>query len=327
MLKNFDVICAGAAIVDILLQPVSKNIFDTESYPLEKIVMTIGGDAINEAIIMSRLGCKTALMSKIGTDPAGRFIEDACNESNIDHESLRVDTHVDTSINVGLVTETGERTFVTNKSGSLWKMCEADIDVSRFSQAKILSLASIFNEPLLTGKNLESIFMKAKKNGMILCADMIKPRLGETLKDIEKALSFVDYFFPNYDEAVLLTQKHNIDDIANVFLTCGVKNIVIKTGKKGCYIKNSDTIIEIPAVAGITSIDTTGAGDNFASGFITGLVEGRSLQECGIMANVTAAISVQSLGATTGVKNRSQVDELYKKYLSLQYKGQINEEN
>ncbi|WP_258963361.1 PfkB family carbohydrate kinase, partial [Klebsiella pneumoniae] len=61
-MENIEVICIGAAIVDIPLQPVSKNIFDVDSYPLERIAMTTGGDAINEATIISRLGHRTALI-------------------------------------------------------------------------------------------------------------------------------------------------------------------------------------------------------------------------------------------------------------------------
>ncbi len=76
-MDNLDVICIGAAIVDIPLQPVSKNIFDVDSYPLERIAMTTGGDAINEATIISRLGHRTALMSRIGKDAAGG------NDSNL----------------------------------------------------------------------------------------------------------------------------------------------------------------------------------------------------------------------------------------------------
>ena len=72
-------------------------------------------------------------------------------------------------------------------------------------QAKILSLASIFNCPLLDGKALVEIFKVAKAEGMTITADMIKPRLGETLDDIKEALSYVDYFFPNFDEACLMT--------------------------------------------------------------------------------------------------------------------------
>ncbi|CAM7664264.1 2-ketogluconate kinase [Enterobacter cloacae] len=98
-MDNIEVICIGAAIVDIPLQPVSKNIFDVDSYPLERIAMTTGGDAINEATIISRLGHRTALMSRIGNDAAGYFIVDHCHRENIDIKSLKQDADIDTSIN------------------------------------------------------------------------------------------------------------------------------------------------------------------------------------------------------------------------------------
>lgn len=313
-MKKIDVICLGAAIVDIPLQPVNKNIFEIESYPLERIAMTIGGDAINEATIISRLGHRTALMSRIGKDAAGSFILTACRREGIDTLNLKQDEHIDTSMNVGLVTEDGERTFVTNRNGSLWKLNIDDVDFSRFADARLLSMASIFNSPLLDGKALVRIFKKARAENLIICADMIKPRLKETLDDIRDALSYVDYLFPNYDEARLLTGETELTAIADRFLQCGVKTVVIKTGKHGCFIKNQEGEFVIPAIKGIRAIDTIGAGDNFASGFISGLLEGKTLIECARFANATAAISVQSVGATTGVKHRAQVEEQLKCY-------------
>ena len=70
----------------------------------------------------------------------------------------------------------------------------------------------------------------------------------------------------------------------------------------------------VPACKGVTAIDTIGAGDNFASGFIAGLLQGKDLYECGIYANCTAAISVQHPGATSGVQNKDMVEEMLAKY-------------
>ncbi|MBP2642652.1 MAG: PfkB domain protein [Firmicutes bacterium] len=316
MAKDLDVICVGAAIVDIPLQPVSKNIFDIESYPLNKIAMTIGGDAINEATIISRLGYKVALMSRVGKDVPGDFIINACKEDNIDIRSLHVDPDIDTSINVGLVTEDGERTFVTNRNGSLWRTTIEDVDFSRFHKARLLSMASIFNNPLINGPALVKIFQVARENNMIICADMIKSRLGEGLEDISEALSYLDYFFPNYDEACLLTGKTDLDDIAGVFLGCGVKNVVIKTGKKGCFIKNSRERYAVAAYKNAKAVDTIGAGDNFVAGFITAILDGLPLEDCGKFANVAASISVESVGATTGVQSRQQVNSRMREYLN-----------
>lgn len=312
--KKLDVICLGAAIVDIPLQPVSKNIFEIESYPIENIAMTTGGDAMNEATIISRLGYKTGIISRIGNDPAGHFILESCEKDGIDVEGIRIVENTVTSINVGLVTDDGERTFVTNRNGSLWKTCLEDVNFEKMKQAKILSLASIFNNPLLDGKSLVRIFKEAQMEGMTICADMIKARLGETIEDIKEALSYVDYFFPNYEEACLLTKKTELDDIADTLLECGVKNVIIKVGKKGCFIKNKEVCMEVPAVKNIKAIDTIGSGDNFVSGFIAGILQGKSLKDCAIYGNVTAAVSVQYVGATTGVCNSYQVKEMLDRY-------------
>ena len=214
--KKLDVICLGAAVVDIPLRPVSRDMFDIESYPVDKIAMTVGGDAMNEATIISRLGFKTGIIACIGDDAAGPIILRSCKKDNIDVEGIKIDPNIDTSMNIGLVTEDGERTFVTNRNGSLWKENIEHVDFEKMKQAKILSLASIFNCPLLDGKALVEIFKVAKAEGMTITADMIKPRLGETLDDIKEALSYVDYFFPNFDEACLMTGETDEAKVADV---------------------------------------------------------------------------------------------------------------
>lgn len=314
MEKKLDVICLGAAVVDIPLRPVSRDIFDIESYPVDNIAMTVGGDAMNEATIISRLGFKTGLMACIGDDAAGQFILKSCQKDNIDIEGVKIDPEVTTSMNIGLVTADGERTFITNRNGSLWKENIQHVNWEKLKEAKILSLASIFNCPLLDGKALVKIFKAAKAEGMIITADMIMPRLGETLDDIKEALSYVDYFFPNFDEACLMTKETEESKVADVLFNCGIKNVVMKIGKRGCYIRNKDGVMIVPACKGITAIDTIGAGDNFASGFIAALLQGKELKDCGIYANCTAAIAVQYPGATSGVQNKQMVEDMLKAY-------------
>ena len=312
--KKLDVMCLGAAVVDIPLRPVSRDIFDIESYPVDRIAMAVGGDAMNEATIISRLGFKTGLMACVGDDAAGQFILRSCRNDNIDVEGVRIDPSIDTSMNIGLVTADGERTFITNRNGSLWKENIGHVNFEKMKEAKILSLASIFNCPLLDGKALVRIFKEAKAEGMTITADMIMPRLGETLDDIREALSYVDYFFPNFDEACLLTNETDEAKVADKLFACGVKNVIMKIGKRGCYIRNKDGVQIVPACKGVTAIDTIGAGDNFASGFIDAILQGKDIYECGVYANCTAAISVQHSGATSGVRNKQMVEDMLALY-------------
>ncbi|NVF11119.1 carbohydrate kinase family protein [Anaerococcus sp. AGMB00486] len=310
-----DVICLGASVVDVPLQPVDKKVFKSESYPLENISLTTGGDALNEATIISRLGSKVKLISMVGNDIAGKFILNHCRNNLIDIDGITVKDGINTSINIGLVAHDGERTFITSKNGSLWKTTIDDLNLDLIKDAKILSYGSFFNNPLLRDEELVKILSRAKQQNMIITADMIKPRNNETFDDIKNSLKLVDFFFPNIDEARLMTNKNDINEIADDILSYGVKCVVIKIDSKGAYIKNESGFkAVIPAMHGITAIDTIGAGDNFASGFITGLVEGLSIKECTQMANVAAGISIQSLGATSGIKTRKQFNENLNRY-------------
>ena len=312
--NDIDVIIIGAAIVDLPLRPVSKDIFDVVSYPVDGIKMTIGGDAINESTIITRLGHKVSLMSCIGVDVVGAFVLDHCKRTGIETKYIKQDPSIDTSINVGLVGQDGERTFITNRHGSLWKFKYEDLDMTALKGAKILSFASIFNNPLFDNKALVSVFSKAKEEGMIICADMVTPRLNEKLEDIKEALSYVDYFFPNFEEAREMTGETKEEKVADKLFECGVKNVIMKIGKRGCYIRNDKGSLIVPACKDVTAIDTIGAGDNFASGFITGILEGKDIKECAIYANCSAAVSVQYVGATGGVKDRDIVDKMLEKY-------------
>lgn len=312
--KKLDIIIIGAAIVDLPLRPVSREIFDVVSYPVDGIAMTIGGDALNESTIITRLGHKVGLMSAIGVDVAGSFVLSHCHNNGIDTTYIKQDPEKTTSINVGLVQADGERTFITNRQGSLWKFCADDLDMSALKNAKILSFASIFNNPLFDNDAMVKVFKKAKEEGMMICADMVSPRLNETLEDIKEALSYVDYFFPNFEEASEMAGESEEAKVADILYHCGVKNVIMKIGRRGCYIRNAQGAMIVPACKDVTAIDTIGAGDNFASGFITALLDGKDLKECAIYANCTAAVSVQYVGATEGVQNKDMVEEMLTKY-------------
>jgi len=281
--------------------------------------MTIGGDAINEATILCRLGHVARLVSLIGRDAVGQQIIDHCGENGIDTEFLKIDPTATTAINIGLIRPGGERIYISNRNGTTWKFNLSDIDLCAISNAKILCFASIFNSPLFDNNALTTLFSLAKQRGMTVCADIKDSRFGETLDDIKGALSYVDYFFPNYDEARKLTDKIHIDDVADVILDCGVQTVVIKQGKEGCFVKTRrGETHQIPAYPRSNCVDTTGAGDNFAAGFICALLEGKSLVDCGEFANVVASLAVESIGATTGVVSRKQVDTRYLDYRNVE---------
>lgn len=313
--RECEVVIVGGSHTDLQLVTVGKDLFSKPSYSVNQMVLTTGGDTLNEATIISRLGHKVRLVSCIGKDRIGGVVIDHCEENGIDTTYLKQDPEKITSINVGLIFEDHERIFINNKAGCIWTTCPADIDLEAVRDGKIMCFASIFNNPLLDGKFMVELCKKAKQEGMIICADIVTAKNGETIEDIKEGLSYVDYFFPNLDEAESLTGKKGVDEVADYLLSLGVKNCIIKVGKKGCVVKNKDERIEVAGYPTDKAIDSTGAGDNFASGFISGLLEGKSLRECAALANVTASIAVEYVGAVAGVTDRKVVDERYADYV------------
>ena len=305
----------GAAIADLQIYPVSKEVVNVASYSAKSMEMKVGGDAINEAFVITRLGHEVRLVSCIGEDSTGKFLLGECEKNGVSVSHIKVDPGKITSMNVGLIWEDGERTFINNKSGSIWTFSPEDVDPAAIDGAKILCFASIFNNPLLDNAFMIRLFERAKAQGMMIAADIVAAKNGETLRDIREALSYIDYFFPNYDEAAALTEKENIDEIADVLLSLGVKNVILKIGKRGCLVKNEKERFIVPAYPKARVVDTTGAGDNFASGFLSFILEGKSLKEAARFANCTASLAIEAIGATTAIKSREQADARYAAYL------------
>ena len=303
----YDITIIGAAILDVMASPISKNQLLGRSCPADRVTLTPGGDACNEATTLARLGKQVNLITKVGNDLSGRILLDYFHENGVSTEDTVTESNLDTGINIVLVDEEAERSFVTNRNGSLRKLCLSDINRKALGKAPILCFASIFVSPCFTVPDMAALFRSAKEQGCTLCADMTRCKNGERLPDIQEAIQYLDYLFPNYEEAKAVSGLSDPNEIADAFLACGVSCMVIKMGSKGCFIKSKNERISILAYPHTNCIDTTGAGDNFAAGFLYALSEHMELADCGRFANVTASLAVESLGACTGVHSLEQV--------------------
>lgn len=306
-MKRFDIICIGVVLVDLPLGPVDEGIFRRETTMVGKIGLTTGGDAFNESIVLARLGKRPALIGQIGQDMLGDIIVRKCEEEGVDHSRLRVDPDAETRINVVVIGKDGQRHFIkTQNTGSLSFRPE-DIDYGFIKEARAVSLASIFCSKLRDPDTILRILKTAKENGAATFADMVPMTGGETLGDITEVLPWLDYFLPNLEEAAMLTGLSDPDEMADRLLRLGIKNVVIKLGKDGCLFKSNGKRIMSPAFP-VNAVDTTGAGDNFAAGFIAAVLDGMEPEDCCSFANAVAAVSTESFGAVGGVKNRLQIE-------------------
>ncbi len=307
---NKTVTVIGAAIVDVLAGPVSETVFKTGSQPMNNISLSFGGDALNEAVALSKLGISVELVSKVGCDESGDRVLNFLREHDVSTEHVVQEEGLDTGINVVLVDEHGERHFLTNPQGSLRKLSAKDVEPYLDEAADIVSFASMFVSPLMDVSAMESLFRQIKsKPKRILVADMTKAKKGERLEDLKNVLPYIDYLLPNEEEIALLTGVSDAYENAGLLVESGVSCAVIKRGKEGCLIRTKEVCLEIPACPVERVVDTTGAGDCFAAGFLCGLTKGLSLKECGQLACAAASCAVESPGATEGIVSAEEVKE------------------
>lgn len=306
MKKDSEIIVIGAAIIDVLACQVGPEVFQNGSYPADSICMTTGGDALNEAILLSRMGKQVYLETVIGEDEAGMLVAHRCEENGIPLEKRQIRRGMSTSVNVVLVQKNGERSFLTDPRGAQRKLRLEDIRMPFPQTAKILCFASIFVFPEIGLDDLKVIFSQAKSQGMTVCADMTKPKKGESVADFAEVLPYIDYLIPNEEEACMFTKQETVEKAALKLFCAGVKHVIIKCGAKGCLVMDETGVCQVPAVKAVDCVDTTGAGDSFVAGFLYALSEGKNLRECAEYGNACGAKAVAVTGATEWLSSNDE---------------------
>ena len=304
-----EILILGAAIGDVLVYPARAEMMNRPS-SAARVRVSTGGDALNESTVLARLGHAPALGTVLGADDMAKLIEAHCAREGV-RLIARVNPEIDTGVNVVLVEESGERRFITNPQGSLRRFSLEDaraiLNDNAFSECRMLCLASMFVSPELSLADMEALFAQARAAGKIVCADATRCKNGETLADAAGALSQLDYFFPNAEEARLLTGAQDDREAARLLIGAGAKNAVIKRGGAGCLIANAEGQIAVPAYR-TNCVDTTGAGDTFSAAFQAALLEGRGIAECGAFACAAASICVENLSATGEKLDRDEIE-------------------
>ena len=121
-------------------------------------------------------------------------------------------------------------------------------------------------------------------------------------------VKLTDLLFPGKEEAELLLGLTEPEEIADTFLKLGVQTVALKLGKSGCYVKNKETEAFVHGYTVDHPVDTVGAGDGYAAGFISGYLENLSLTECAQRANAVGAMATLVKGDMEGFPYKDQVE-------------------
>jgi sugar/nucleoside kinase (ribokinase family) len=279
----------GDAFIDVLV-PI-HDIRPKGTYQRD-VKISYGGTA-NVAVWISRFGENAKYFGKVGNDPVGHsFIENLKKEKV--NDLISIDRKYGTGVCISLISEGGERTMITDRGANDFiTIKDVDTYVGKILDSDIgyFSGYSLLSEP--TSKSIVYLMKKASKAIEIWFNPGAPNIITEQFNDLIR--KYVDVLVLNLDEAKSLTGKNTIDDVIKELERLSDMTI-LTMGAKECIVSNNKDSIHIPSIKTSKVVDTTGAGDAFAAGFIAGRIRGLNLEECSRMGHEIASRVIQKVG-------------------------------
>lgn len=296
------VTCLGILVADVVGKPIDRFPERGALVPVERIELHTGGCAANTGAALALLGVATQIIGKVGRDPLGDFVIDALSRAGADVRGIVRDPITHTAATMVLVDSAGERSFLTSQGANATFSLE-DIDWEIALSAPILHVAGPFLMDRYMGEANAQVLARAKAAGLTTTLDSVWDATGRWMSALAPCLPYLDYALPSLEEARKLTGLHEPAEIARVLIDAGVRVVGVKLGDAGAYVatREGDELL-VPALT-VPMVDSLGAGDAWAAGFLCGLVRGWDLEKTVRFANAAGACCVQALGSTTGIRS------------------------
>jgi sugar/nucleoside kinase (ribokinase family) len=271
------------------------------------ITLTTGGNVCNTGVAMAKLGMKVAAAGLVGKDVLGAAVTEKLRAEGLDTSAVFSDERSQTSASVVAVEPTGERCFF--HTPGVTKLLDAAAFrkcFPVFKQCKYVQIGYFGLLPTLTA-DLPAVLkeLRAAAPNTRIALDTVNP--PDTWQRLQPILPYVDLFCPSRTEAAALTGETAPDRMVAAFrqhMRPGTL-VGIKLDAEGCYLDDGQKAVTVPAYK-IEVVDTTGAGDTWFGGLLTGLIREMPLEKAGRFANRAAADCCTALGASTGVKGFEQ---------------------
>lgn len=309
VLSRFKLAKGSMSLVDTVLQTeISKSV---AGLPYS---LSLGGSAGNTIRAMARLGCEVGFIGKVGEDTTGDFYIQALTNLSIEPCIFRGQEKSGKC--VSLVSTDGERTMVTHLGAALELEAE-EIDAAIFEGYDCLYVEGylVQNHALI-----ERAVAVAKQCGLKVAIDLASFNVvAENLEFLRRLVSeYVDIVFANEDEAKTFTcEGEPVNALQRISEMCELA--VVKIGTKGALIKCNGEVIHVGIMAAAKRVDTTGAGDFYAAGFMAGLCQGLTLRQCGTVGAITAGKVIEVVGTTFGEEAWQEIFRLVEKVKTETY--------
>lgn len=283
----------------------------------------VAGAELNVAIGVQRLGHQSQYLSAVGDDPLGQFIINEVHESGIDSSLIDLDKDHWTGFYLKQrVTKGDPSTYYFRKNSAAANFNHEILSKIDFSDLKIAHLSGIF--AALSQNDLDSLNrlnqLLIQHNIFTTFDPNLRPALWpsqeEMVKTTNKIAMNANLVLPGINEGEILMGSRDPNEIADFYLNQSkiTETVVVKLGSKGAFIKHKDGSSETVAGFKVDQvIDTVGAGDGFAVGMITGLLEGQSISDAVSRGCAVGALAVMRPGDNDGYPTPSELSDFYNK--------------
>lgn len=291
----------------------------------QKFTKYLAGAEVNVAVGVSRLGHSTQYVTRLGEDPFGEFIENELIKNDIGTSYIEKTNDFWTAYQLKNRVSKGDPDIYYFRKGSAAANFNEQILKSiDWTDIELVHLSGIF--PAISQKSLSSfnkLIEMINRNQITSTFDPnLRPQLWESETEMRDTLNNIakqaDIILPGINEAEILVGSNNPETIADFYLKQSDKTstVIVKLGAAGAYIKQKGetvgTTIRGRHVENV--VDTVGAGDGFAVGVITGLLEGIDIKSAVQRGNIIGALAVQSSGDNDGYPYRAQLDTIEREY-------------
>jgi len=275
------------------------------------------GAELNVAVGLSRLGFRVGYVSGLGEDSLGRNLLDFMTAEGLDTRHVRIDPRYPTGFMLKTMVEDGSDPEVEyfRRGSAASYLSAADVPNGDFGKARLLHLTGI-SPALSFGCRALVLTMarQARAAGRIVTFDPnLRPRLWPSqqamIAGVNEIAALADVVMPGLAEGRLLTGRRDAADITDFYLALGARQVVIKLGAEGAYYAGAGLRGIAPGRPVATVVDTVGAGDGFAVGVISALLENLPLSAAAARGNAIGARVIQYRGDCEGLPNRAQLGE------------------
>lgn len=280
--------------------------------------MTSGAE-VNVSVGLARLGFNSIYVTNLGDDPFGKSIYNFLKKENIDTTYISILKNEKTGIQLKSKTDIGDPSiYYYRNNTAASKLNISNIEKIDFKSIDLLHITGI---PLAISESFrKAIFYaikKAKENECIITFDPnIRISMWKDLTDLKETilsiLKDVDYFLPGINECELLLGEKRIDKISKKLISLGAKKIILKDGAKGSYYIDNENVIFERGFLIKKVIDTVGAGDGFAVGVISSILENLDINSMLIRANAIGARQVTNESDNEYLPTKEELNEFIK---------------